>query len=89
VRLEVNDWHLVVEFGWELLVNAALVSVVAGTVHEETIDKDTIFWLLFNFFWLFELHDTEGELKFIDRDLVDTSMGLEGSSQETLWEEES
>jgi hypothetical protein len=89
LRLEVNDWHLVVHFTWELVGNSHGLSVPSCSVHVQTIDVDSILGLFLNLILSFLDQDLEGELKLVNSNLIHSSMSLKHTSHETLWEEES
>ena len=70
-----------------MVIDALLFTIVAGSIHEASIDEDTILWALFHLAGLFELKNLKGEGKLINSDLVLTGVSLETTSHETLREE--
>ena len=70
-----------------LVIDALLFTIVAGSIHEASIDKDTILWALFHLTGLFEFKNLKGECKFINSDLVLTGVSLQNTSHEALREE--
>lgn len=86
--LEPDEWHLVVQLSWELVIDFLLISVVASAIHVETVDVGTVLWVLIDLFNGLSLHHGEGEGELIDRDLVLSGVSLQGTSHETLWEEQ-
>ena len=58
-RFEVDQRHSIVKLVWVLIIYAFLFAVIASTVHEQTIDQDSILWLLFHFCRDLSLNDFE------------------------------
>lgn len=83
-----EQWHGVVKLVWDLVIDAFMLAVVAGAIHIETVNQDTILRLRFHLFWLLSLDYFKRECKLVNSDLVLAGVRLQDTSQEALWEEE-
>lgn len=72
-----------------LVVDHLLVTVVSCTIHVESVHVHAVLWYLFYFFKCLFLHHLEREVKSVNGNLVEASVGLEATRHETLWEEHS
>ena len=82
-----DDWHLVVHDGGELIGDPLLFSVPSGAVHEQSVDVDSVLWLFFDLFAAFFVHVPEDEGQSVNGDLVLSGVGLEDTGHETLRED--
>jgi len=86
--LEPKHRHFTVQFTGFLIINYLFISVVTSTIHVESVHVNTVFWCLIDIFDTLGLKDVERELKLVDGNLVTTGVSLQGTSQETLREEQ-
>ena len=86
---EPNNWHLGVQFLWPALVQHVSRMVPPAPFKEEASDVATIRGPNSRSLFAQRVHDPEGEAHCIDREHHLSREVLQGTSQESLWEEES
>ena len=83
-----DDWQREVQFSKNLIHEGLLLGVPSCTIDEQSIDIDPVFRRGGELF-LVHLQDFELEIEGVDRKHIGSGMGLQDSSEETLWEVES
>lgn len=88
LRVEQDDRRSRVLLTWLLILQEKSIVVNMPTFHVEPIHIHSIFIRVLQFLHFSTGLPVKSKTQFIDGDLILPGVGLEGSSEESLWEEE-